>query len=162
MTDDDRGGHAGGLPNARREGLIVRELDDELLVYDVGRDLASALNGFAARVWRACDGLSDVRAIAAQLGGGVEPEAVARALAMLRKSGLVDMAHDEAPAARGRSRRQALLAVGAGAAAVAVVTTIAAPAVAGPISCLANGSPCTTSGQCCSNFCNVDSCEMET
>jgi hypothetical protein len=144
-----------GLPKARGEGLIVRELDGELLVYDGKRDTASALNGFAARVWRACDGASDARAIAAALSTAashVEPEAVTRALATLRQAHLLETAGDAATS--GRSRRQALLAVAAGAATVAVVTTIAAPAAAAAISCVANGGACGSNGDCCSLFCD--------
>jgi hypothetical protein len=142
------------LPKARTAGLIVTELGGELLVYDAKRDFASALNPFAARVWRACDGVSDTRAIAARLsadGGYVEPEAVVRALATLAKAQLVDMPAATAPTA-GRSRRQALLAVGAGAATVAIVTTIAAPAAAAGISCGGAGAPCIVPGDCCSGF----------
>ena len=143
-------------PLARSEGLIVTELDGELLVYDAGRDFASALNGFAARVWRACDGASDARAIAAGLsadGGYVEPEAVERALATLAKAQLVELPDVAPPAkAAGSSRRQALLAVGAGAATVAIVTTIAAPAGAAGISCGGSGAPCVFPSDCCAGF----------
>ena len=44
------------MPKANTERLIVREIDGETLVYDRGRDAASCLSEFAARVWRECDG----------------------------------------------------------------------------------------------------------
>jgi hypothetical protein len=56
------------MPKAKTERLIVREIDGETLVYDRGRAAASCLNGFAARVWRECDGETSVAAIAAALG----------------------------------------------------------------------------------------------
>ena len=40
------------MPKAKTERLIVREIDGETLVYDRGRDAASCLNEFAARVRR--------------------------------------------------------------------------------------------------------------
>jgi hypothetical protein len=43
------------MPKAKTEGLIVREIDGETLVYDRSRD--------AARVWRECDGETSVAAI---------------------------------------------------------------------------------------------------
>jgi hypothetical protein len=38
------------MPKAKTERLIVREIDGETLVCDRGRDAASCLNEFAARV----------------------------------------------------------------------------------------------------------------
>ena len=59
---------ANQTPKAKTERLIVREIDSETLVYDRGRNAASCLNEFAARVWRECDGETSVAAIAAALG----------------------------------------------------------------------------------------------
>jgi hypothetical protein len=49
---------AGGsvLPMARTAGLVVEELDGEVLIYDVERHRAHCLNKASAMVWRACDG----------------------------------------------------------------------------------------------------------
>ncbi|HJZ82776.1 MAG TPA: PqqD family peptide modification chaperone [Pyrinomonadaceae bacterium] len=44
------------LPRARSENLVIRELDDETLVYDMERDEAHCLNQTAALVWQRCDG----------------------------------------------------------------------------------------------------------
>src|SRR6476659_4984635 len=51
------------LPLARREAIITKEVDSELLVYDVTRDQAHCLNETAAAVWRLCDGRTSVAAI---------------------------------------------------------------------------------------------------
>ena len=56
------------MPKAKTERLIVREIDDETLVYDRSRDAATCLNEFAAKVWRRCDGETSVAGIAAALG----------------------------------------------------------------------------------------------
>ena len=56
------------LPKAKTERLIVRDIDGETLVYDRGRDAASCLNEFAARVWRECDGETSVAEIGSALG----------------------------------------------------------------------------------------------
>ena len=56
------------MPKAKSERLIVCEIDSETLVYDRGRNAASCLNEFAARVRRECDGETSVAAIAAALG----------------------------------------------------------------------------------------------
>jgi hypothetical protein len=61
------------LPLARREAIITKEVDGELLVYDVTRDKAHCLNETAAAVWRLCDGRTSVAAIAARLTEDGQP-----------------------------------------------------------------------------------------
>jgi hypothetical protein len=55
------------VPRARADGLIVKELADELLVYDIQRDKAHCLNLTAAAVWKQCDGRATVPEIARRL-----------------------------------------------------------------------------------------------
>ena len=52
------------LPKKRKEGIIVKELPDEVLVYDLDRDKAHCLNHSAAAVWERCDGRTTVAEIA--------------------------------------------------------------------------------------------------
>src|SRR3990172_114473 len=51
-------------PCARENRLVVRELPDEVLVYDLDRHKVHCLNRTAALIWRQCDG----RATGAELG----------------------------------------------------------------------------------------------
>lgn len=44
------------LPQARRDGLVSRELPDQVLVYDMESHRAHCLNATAAAIWRYCDG----------------------------------------------------------------------------------------------------------
>src|SRR5713226_10408745 len=55
-------------PLARREGLVIQELPDEVLVYDLERDRAHCLNETAAFVWERCDGRTTTGEIARSLG----------------------------------------------------------------------------------------------
>ncbi len=55
------------LPRAREDRLVVRELPDEVLVYDLNRHKAHCLNPTAALVWRHCDGHTAVAEMAALL-----------------------------------------------------------------------------------------------
>lgn len=55
------------LPKARSEGIITREIDGELLIYDRARDQAHCLNETAAAVWKLCDGQSGIQEISEQL-----------------------------------------------------------------------------------------------
>src|SRR5580704_11568593 len=100
------------MPKAKTERLIVREIHGETLVYDRGRDVASCLNEFAARVWRECDGETSVAAIAAAL---VEDErAVWLALHRLNKSKLLVEEIALPPDMRtGKTRREIAGTVGA-------------------------------------------------
>lgn len=51
-------------PKARTAQLLVQELPDEVLVYDMERNEVHCLNGSAARVWALCDGGKTVAEIA--------------------------------------------------------------------------------------------------
>ncbi len=55
-------------PLACSQGLITEELDGELLVYDSKCNMAYALDPEAAAVWRACDGHTETRSLAARCG----------------------------------------------------------------------------------------------
>jgi hypothetical protein len=55
-------------PLARTNRLIVEELSDEVLIYDLDRDKAHHLNRSASIVWKHCDGLATTNEIAEMLG----------------------------------------------------------------------------------------------
>ncbi len=55
------------MPRARQDELVVEELPDETLVYDLKRHKARCLNRTAALVWRRCDGQTTVAEMAALL-----------------------------------------------------------------------------------------------
>ena len=44
------------MPQARRSGLIIQEVDSEILIYDQDTNKAHCLNQTAAKVWKYCDG----------------------------------------------------------------------------------------------------------
>ncbi|MGH2951623.1 MAG: PqqD family protein [Solirubrobacterales bacterium] len=113
--------------------MIVEELGDELLVYDLDADNVHALTPIAARVWRACDGATDAPALAGALE--LSSEDVARAFAELDGSGLLVSLPglDGAGSNGGLSRRDFGLRVGKVAAAAAsapLIVSIAAPVAA--------------------------------
>ena len=154
-------------PRAREDGLIVREMADEVLIYDTTCDRATALNPFAALVWAACDGQSDSAAIAARLraegGSARTADAVDKALALLDKARLLDRsAAPPASEIAAASRRKFIGRVGqtglAAALAVPVITSILAPTPAQAATCLPGGATCISSGQCCSGLCISGGC----
>src|SRR5271169_1774247 len=134
------------MPKAKTERLIVKEIDDETLIYDMGRHAASCLKDFAAKVWRQCDGEKSVAEIADELGE--DERAVWLALHQLTKAQLLTEAIAFPPdMSAAKSRREITGRLGLGAA--AFVTSIVAPMPAQAATCLPVGALCTNSAQCC-------------
>jgi hypothetical protein len=61
-------------PQTRRTQLLIQELPDEVLVYDMERNEVHCLNGSAARVWGFCDGQHTVAEIAGLIGADLDPD----------------------------------------------------------------------------------------
>ena len=55
------------MPRARQDELLVEELQDETLIYDLKRHKVHCLNRRTALVWRHCDGQTSVAEVAALL-----------------------------------------------------------------------------------------------
>ena len=150
-------------PLARDEGLIVKNLDDEMLVYDEEREKAHCLNQTAALVWKNCDGNRSVAEIArqmqAELNAPVETNVVWYALKQLDKYHLLQDSVTLPDELVAMTRREFVKKIGVAAAvALPVILSIALPTPAQAISCLPTGAPCQTGGQCCSGFCNGNVC----
>ena len=75
------------LPQARKEELLVHDLDDETLVYDLKRHRAHSLNRSAALVWRHCDGRTTLDGMA---------ELLKRQLSLPRDERIVHLSPDRA------------------------------------------------------------------
>ncbi len=148
-------------PVARKQGLVIQELPDEVLVYDLDRDRAHCLNATAAFVWQRCDGKNTTAQIARTLGQQfdctVDEKIVWLALDQLGKNHLLDRQPAPPPAFVGMNRRAMVRAFSLAVFfAVPVVTSIVAPTPAATCSLLPNGSECGNSSQCCSGCCNVN------
>jgi hypothetical protein len=55
-------------PIARKTGLVIQDVPEEVLVYDMDTNKAHCLNKTAAMVWRSCDGSRTVPQIAEYVG----------------------------------------------------------------------------------------------
>lgn len=86
-------------PLAKTDGLVVQELPDELLVYDLEKNKAYDLNQTSALVWQNCDGHKSISEIAQvlekTLNQKVPDELVWLALEKLNKEGLVNYQKEE-------------------------------------------------------------------
>lgn len=156
-------------PRAREEGIVVRELSDETLVYDLERHRAHCLNASAARVWRLCNGNRSVEEIAAQLAGelkGDANEVVWLALDQLGRARLLCHRMTRSASGPRRSRRDVVRRLGLAAALLPAVASILAPTAAEAAACSAAagtmsrpaGCPCTTNPDCQSNMCSGGMC----
>jgi hypothetical protein len=153
------------LPKKRKEGIIVKELPDEVLVYDLDRDKVHCLNHSAAEVWERCDGRTTAaeiaRAVEKKTGVKVGQEFVWLAIEALSRDHLLEERIDWPAAIPRMSRREAVRRISIGAAiAIPLVTSIVAPTPAQAATCLSRCSGCSTGAQCCSGVCapNVAGC----
>ena len=153
---------------ARTNGLVIKKLADEVLVYDTERNNAHCLNRNAALIWEHCDGARTVRELSEILQSTTNDRAIADkeaedlvwvALEQLEESHLLQTQLAKQPATNRLSRRQVMKAMGIAAViAVPVVSTIVAPTAAQAATCSASGQSCTLSAECCSGLCNVNVC----
>ena len=136
-------------PLARRDGLVIRELDGEILIYDLSSQKALCLNQVAGAVWKMSDGETSAREIAGristQLGATVDERTVWSAIDRLGRDHLLQYCIP----APGRVTRRQL----AKAAAIAgpLVVALATPAAAQQRSCIDSGHVCTPGGLPCCN-----------
>jgi len=151
------------VPRARREGLLVQELPDELLVYDLVNQKAHCLNRTAALVWNRCDGKTTVEQLVRFLGKEtntqVDKAVVWMAFDQLSKAHLLKGRTRTWPGASGISRRELIRRVGTAAAvALPIVSTIVAPDAVLAATCRPSGASCTSGATCCSTICNAGHC----
>jgi len=142
---------------AREDDLVVQELPDELLVYDLKNHKAHCLNETAAFVWNHCDGARTARALAKLMeeewGTPVSEDLIWFALGGLSRAGLL---RDRIvlPSTQSRiSRRSAMRQLGFGAlVTVPLVMSITAPAAMAsasiPVACQSCVKKSTGIGDC--------------
>ena len=143
--------NASRLPKARTDNLVIRELDDETLVYDMVRDEAHCLNHTAALVWKQCDGKTTAtqaaRSLGRELSTTVDADLVWLAVKQLRTFHLVDGARKILPV----TRRDLVLKYAPVALALPVIISISTPPAAQAASCGGLGASCSSPGDppCC-------------
>ena len=147
-------------PMARKEGLVVQSVDEEILVYDLETNKAFCLNSTSKAIWNACDGehtISEIaRVVEDRLNEKVETKVVRFALDQLEKEGLVTGYSPE----KGNqvTRRAAIqrLALSSAVALPVVASLIAPPAYMAQSGCVPAamnppGCPCTMPSDCTSS-----------
>lgn len=120
-------------PHARQNGLVVQEMPDEVLVYDLDSNKAHCLNETAALVWRSCDGKNSVadivRSFEKSNGGKVNEDLVWLAIDQLNENGLLEAGM--VSRFTGQSRRDVLKKIGlASVVALPIIASLVAPSSA--------------------------------
>lgn len=135
------------VPVARKEGLVIQETSEEVLVYDLTSNKAHCLNQTAAFVWKSCDGNTSIPEITKLLenesGSAIPEDLIWLAIDQLNEKNLLEK--ELASSFAGRSRREVIKKIG-------LAAVIALPVVASltaPTSALASTScACVGNGDC--------------
>jgi Coenzyme PQQ synthesis protein D (PqqD) len=119
-------------PQAKLDNLVVQELSDEILIYNLQNNKAYSLNETTTLVWQNCDGIKDVSQIAQtlekKLNQPIPYELVWLALDSLKKEKLVDY---EEVNPSGLNRREIIKRVGlATMVALPILASVVAPTAA--------------------------------
>ncbi len=120
------------LPVAKKENIVVQELNSEVLIYDLNLNKAFCLNETSGIIWQLCDGTKTVAEISQAVGNKFNAKIsegfIWLALEQLKKDELVES--QVAPPAEfaGMSRREIIRKVGfASMVALPVVASMIAP-----------------------------------
>jgi Coenzyme PQQ synthesis protein D (PqqD) len=157
------------LPRARKDGLVIKELANETLVYDLERDEAHCLNQTAALVWKRCDGKTTVAKMTSllqeQLDKSVNADIVWLAIKQLQRFHLVESYDDVPVAIPSVSRRNLVLKYAPAALVLPLIMSISAPTAASAATNPAcatvpfpQGCPCGGDSDCDTSNCNGGVC----
>ncbi len=152
------------FPTMRQQGLVIEELPDEVLVYDLQRHQAHCLNLTAGQVWKRCDGRTAPREIARrveeELMAPCPEEVVWLALRQLESLHLLIQPITWPGPLEGMSRRQMVRTLGVAAmVAIPVISTLVSPTAAEAATCANSGQSCATKTCCAGLVCNGTTCQ---
>lgn len=148
-------------PKAQKHNIVVQELENETLIYDLKRDKALCLNQTSAMIWQSCNGIKTITEIAESVGKNlktpVSEDLVRLAINDLQKEHLIEVEEHRQPL-EGKSRRELIRKIGLSSmVAIPVISSLVAPrAVDAQSGCGTNGQTCTfanfTQSTCCPDF----------
>lgn len=147
-------------PLSRKDNIVIQELKDEVLIYDLITHKAFCLNETSALVWQLCDGTRSIREISDQMSKKLQAPAtedlIWLALDELKKNDLLTNGQQLTSGVNGMNRRQVLRKIGlTSMVALPIIYSILAPTPAmaqsgaAAVSCTrAGGISCTTVANC--------------
>lgn len=102
------------LPEARKDRLVIQDLPEEILVYDLNTNKAHCLNETAAFVWKTCNGNNSVAEITKlfekKSGDQISEDFIWLAIDQLNDKKLLKTGLDSR--FNGKSRREAIKKIG--------------------------------------------------
>lgn len=142
-------------PRSRQENLVLQELDNEIIIYDLNDNRAFCLNETSAAVWQICNGERDLTEITRlankRLNDKINEDLVWFAIEQLKKENLVSGEIESPQQFIGKSRREVIKKIGFG-------TMVAIPIVASliaPTAIQAAQSACVSDPTCTCLFSNA-------
>jgi hypothetical protein len=154
-------------PIARKTNLVLQEIKNETLVYDLDKNKAFCLNETSSLVWQLINGNMSVseisQSISIKLNQPVTDSLVLLALEQLKEEDLLEGSEEIIPAFPGLTRREVIRKVGLGSmVALPFIVGLVAPTSAQAQSCgpdtgpnLPLGCHCQTNASCASNNCDA-------
>lgn len=141
------------MPLVRTEELVVQNVGDEVLIYDLRTDKAHNLNSTLSIFWNHCDGKTEVSEVLQILRrktkGRLDQDFISIGLKELSDSNLLDD-NNENSAQASLSRRELIQRYGTSALALPVLISLVAPVSAQMGSCIpAGGLDCHLPPFCC-------------
>ncbi len=126
-------------PRAIESDILVQQLPDELLIYNLKMDKVFCLNHTSAIVWQMCNGKQSIteisRAMSKKLNSAVSEDFVWLAIDGLKKDGLVTNGAEIPQQLNGMSRREVIRKIGfASMIALPIITNLIAPKAAAALS----------------------------
>ncbi len=147
------------LPKSRDNEIVIQEVENEVLVYDLKTDKAHHLNKTMTEVWKNCDGKTSVRQLSEKLSKKlnekIEGDFIWLALDELEKANLLEEKVDSKIFSK-FSRRKVLFKYASIAVALPAVMSLITSTAAQAGSCLGNNANCTQNAQCCSGNCESE------
>lgn len=135
-------------PIVRKNDLVIQQVDDELMIYDLAINKAFCLNKISYLVWQAADGNKSILEIAdfvsKKLNSPVNEDLIWLALEQLKKENLIDKASLNLSPFKGMKRREIIKKVG-------LSTLVALPLI---MSLTTPTAAQSASSSTCSNTCN--------
>lgn len=158
------------IPAVRKKDLVIQELNDEILIYDLQNNKVFGLNDTSALIWRLSNGdktMSQIAHEASQkLNSPINEELVWLALGQLKEANLINNETEITNDYQGATRREVIRRIGlASMVALPMISALVAPsALQAQSSCgtapnIALGCSCfvgglSNSGNCASLCCN--------
>ena len=147
------------IPKARKNNLVVQDLNGETLIYDLDTNRAVCLNETSALVWQNCDGVktvSDISSVlSAESNNAASEDLIWLALDQLNKENLIEHSEELESRFDGISRREVIRKVGlASVIALPLISSIVAPVAASAQSnagTVGENGACTSDAQCIQN-----------